>query len=62
MVMIPDEVSSLVARLAAERGVSAGDVLVEAVNQLAGRDPNLVTRVTRSIERHRTLLDRLADT
>lgn len=62
MVMIPDEVSILVAQLAAERGVSAGDVLVEAVNQLAGRDPNLVARVTRSIERHRTLLDRLAAT
>lgn len=62
MVMIPDEVSSLVTQLAAERGVTTGEVLIEAVNQLAGRDPNLVARVTRSIERHRTILDRLAAT
>lgn len=62
MVMVPEEVSGLVERLATERGLTPGEVLAQAVHQFAGRDPELVARVTRSIERHRAILNRLAAT
>ena len=62
MVIVPDELTGLVDRLATERGLTPGEVLIQAVHQFAGRDPELVARVSRSIERHRGILDRLAVT
>ncbi len=62
VVTIPDAVSDLVERLATERGQSFDQVLIEAVQQFAGRNPELVARVTRSIKRHHTILERLART
>lgn len=62
MVMVPDEVLGLVEHLATERGLSTSEVLAQAIHQFAGRDPELVLRVSRSIERHRAILDHLAAT